>query len=101
MSNALPELINDGGVGGDFELRDIPSIEPGMTPLEVWCNEAQERYVLAVSEADLYRFVAICERERCPFALVGRARGNDHLIGCLTGHRSIYPCPCCSVSRQK
>ena len=79
LSNALPELVKDGGVGGDFELRRIPSAEPGMTPLEIWCNEAQERYVLAVSKQDLSRFEEICKRERCPFAVVGIARDSDHL----------------------
>ncbi len=79
LSNALPELVKDGGVGGDFELRQITSAEPGMSPLEIWCNEAQERYVLAVGKDDLDRFAAICERERCPFAVVGQARDGDHL----------------------
>jgi phosphoribosylformylglycinamidine synthase len=79
LSNGLPELVKDGGVGGLFELRDIPNDEPGMSPLEIWCNEAQERYVLAVSEADLDRFRAICARERCPYAVVGRARGEKQL----------------------
>lgn len=79
LSNALPELVKDGGVGGDFELRDIPSAEPGLSPLEIWCNEAQERYVLAVGKEDLQRFAAICERERCPFAVVGQARDGEHL----------------------
>ena len=79
LSNALPELIKDGGVGGDFELRRIPNAEPGMTPLEIWCNEAQERYVLAVSRHDLPAFEAICKRERCPFAVVGIARDGEHL----------------------
>lgn len=79
LSNAFPELVKDGGVGGDFELRDIPTAEPGMTPLEFWCNEAQERYVLAIRKEDVKRFAAICERERCPYAVVGRARGGDHL----------------------
>lgn len=71
LSNALPELVKDGGRGGEFNLRDIPSAESQMTPLEIWCNEAQERYVLAVSEADLQKFEAICRRERCPYAVVG------------------------------
>ena len=79
LSNAFPELVKDGEVGGDFELRDIPTAEPGMTPLEFWCNEAQERYVLAVRKDDLDRFDAICQRERCPYAVVGRARDGDHL----------------------
>ena len=71
LSNALPELVKDGGCGGRIELRSIPSADSGLSPLELWCNEAQERYVLAIAEHDLERFRAICERERCPFAVVG------------------------------
>ncbi|MCR9106532.1 MAG: phosphoribosylformylglycinamidine synthase [Gammaproteobacteria bacterium] len=73
LSNALPELVKDGGRGGRFELRDIPSDEPGMSPLELWCNESQERYVMAVEPEHLARFEAICVRERCPYAVVGEA----------------------------
>jgi len=73
LSNALPELVKDAGVGGRFRLRDIPSADPGMSPLELWCNEAQERYVLAVAPEHLERFMAICRRERCPFAVVGES----------------------------
>jgi phosphoribosylformylglycinamidine synthase len=79
LSNALPELVKDGSVGGLFELRDVPNEEPGMSPLEIWCNEAQERYVLAVAADDIEQFTAICERERCPFAVVGSAEPNSHL----------------------
>ena len=79
LANALPELVKDGGVGGDFDLRRIPSAEPGMTPLELWCNEAQERYVLAVATQDLPRFEAICQRERCPVAIVGQAQASPQL----------------------
>ena len=79
LSNALPELIHGGGVGGTFDLRAIPSEESGMTPREIWCNEAQERYVLAIAPSDLARFRALCERERCPFAVVGRATANERL----------------------
>ena len=79
LSNALPELVKDGGVGGRIELRRIPNDEPSMTPLEIWCNEAQERYVLAVAKEDLDRFSRICERERCPFAIVGEATSGDLL----------------------
>jgi phosphoribosylformylglycinamidine synthase len=79
LSNALPELVKDGGRGGRFDLRAIPSDERGMSPLEIWCNESQERYVLAIAEADLDRFAAICERERCPFAVVGEATDERHL----------------------
>ncbi|WP_324708962.1 phosphoribosylformylglycinamidine synthase [Pseudomonas citronellolis] len=79
ISNALPELINDGGRGGRFELRAVPNDEPGMSPLEIWCNESQERYVLSVDAADFETFKAICERERCPFAVVGEATEEKHL----------------------
>ncbi|MFV0515265.1 MAG: phosphoribosylformylglycinamidine synthase, partial [Jhaorihella sp.] len=73
LSNALPELVKDGGRGGRFELRAVPNDEPGMSPLAIWCNESQERYVLAVEPRHLARFEAICARERCPFAVVGEA----------------------------
>ncbi|PZP23841.1 phosphoribosylformylglycinamidine synthase [Pseudomonas kuykendallii] len=79
ISNAFPELVNDGGRGGRFELRNVPNDEPGMAPHEIWSNESQERYVLAVSAADFERFQAICERERCPFAVVGEATEAPHL----------------------
>lgn len=79
ISNAFPELVNDGGRGGRFELRNVPNDEPGMAPHEIWSNESQERYVLAVSAVDFERFKAICERERCPFAVVGEATEEQHL----------------------
>ncbi|MGK9065473.1 phosphoribosylformylglycinamidine synthase [Stutzerimonas chloritidismutans] len=79
LSNAFPELVNDGGRGGRFELRQVPNDEPGMAPLEIWCNESQERYVLSVDAADLARFEEICRRERCPFAVVGEATAEPHL----------------------
>lgn len=73
LSNALPELVKDANRGGRIDLRAIPSADPGMTPLEIWCNEAQERYVLGVREDRLAAFEAICARERCPYAVVGEA----------------------------
>ena len=79
LSNALPELVKDGGTGGNFRLRDIPSAESEMSPLEIWCNESQERYVLAVNPSDLARFESICTRERCPFAVVGEAVDENHI----------------------
>ncbi len=79
LSNAFPELVNDGGRGGRFELRAVPNDEPGMAPHEIWCNESQERYVLAVDAADFEAFKAICERERCPFAVVGEALAEPQL----------------------
>ncbi|HPW94003.1 MAG TPA: phosphoribosylformylglycinamidine synthase [Fibrobacteraceae bacterium] len=79
LSNALPELVNDGGLGGNFELRKIPNDEPGMSPLEIWSNESQERYVMAVASDRLDAFDAICKRERCPYAVVGEAVPERHL----------------------
>ncbi|MDE0931340.1 MAG: phosphoribosylformylglycinamidine synthase, partial [Halioglobus sp.] len=79
LSNAFPELVKDGGRGGRFELRAVPNDEPGMSPLEIWCNESQERYVMAVEPENLACFEAICERERCPFAVVGEATEAMHL----------------------
>ncbi|WP_291740636.1 phosphoribosylformylglycinamidine synthase, partial [Limnobacter sp. UBA1615] len=79
LSNALPELVNDGGRGGNFELRKVLSDEPGMTPLELWCNESQERYVMSVAPENMPVFEAICARERAPFAVVGEATAEQHL----------------------
>ena len=79
LSNALPELVHGAQRGGHFQLRDVPSEEPGMSPLQIWCNEAQERYVLAIAPQDIEGFRAICERERCPFAVVGTATGDGRL----------------------
>ena len=79
ISNALPELVDDGERGGIFQLRDVPNDEPGMSPLEIWCNESQERYVLAVASDDMARFDAICKRERAPYAVVGMATEEREL----------------------
>lgn len=73
LSNALPELLHDGGVGGVLQLRKIPSGDPAMSPMEIWCNESQERYVLALKPEGLPWFEALCERERCPYAVLGQA----------------------------
>jgi len=80
LSNALPELVNDSDRGGRIELRAIPNDEPGMSPMEIWCNESQERYVLAVRADDLTRFIEICERERCPYAVLGEATAERQLL---------------------
>ena len=79
LSNALPELVKDGDRGGQIDLRRIPSADAALSPLEIWCNEAQERYVLAIDPARLETFREICERERCPFAVVGEAIADPHL----------------------
>jgi len=80
LSNAFPELINDGGVGAIFDIRAINNEELGMTPKEIWCNESQERYVLSINKKDLPLFTSICERERSPFAVVGKATKIKKLI---------------------
>ena len=79
LSNAFPELVNDAGRGGNFELRNVPNDEPGMSPLAIWCNESQERYVLSVAPENLAQFEDICNRERCPFAVIGEATQEQHL----------------------
>src|SRR6185312_13276986 len=80
LSNALPELVHDSGRGARFALRDLPSAEPGLSPLELWCNEAQERYVLAIAADRLPAFAALCARERCPQAVIGRATDDGQLV---------------------
>ena len=79
LSNALPEAIAHSHRGGRIDLRKIPSAEPGLSPMEIWCNEAQERYVLALVPGSTAIFAALCERERCPFAVVGEITGDGQL----------------------
>jgi len=79
LSNALPEAIAHSHRGGLIDLRKIPSAEPGLSPMELWCNEAQERYVLALVPGTTAKFAALCERERCPFAVVGEITGDGQL----------------------
>jgi phosphoribosylformylglycinamidine synthase len=80
LSNAFPELVHSGGVGGHFEMRAIPIEEPGMSPMQIWSNESQERYVLAIDKSRLADFERICMRERCLFAVVGEARNDARLV---------------------
>ncbi|PCJ32925.1 MAG: phosphoribosylformylglycinamidine synthase [Gammaproteobacteria bacterium] len=80
LSNAFPELVDDSGRGGKFELRVIPNDESSMSPMEIWCNESQERYVLGIAPDRVADFQAICERERCPWAIVGEATEDQHLL---------------------
>ncbi|QEU61897.1 Ade6 [Kluyveromyces lactis] len=80
LSNALPELVHDNDLGAKFDIRKVLSLEPGMSPMEIWCNESQERYVLGVSQQDLATFEEICKRERAPFAVVGHATAEQKLI---------------------
>jgi phosphoribosylformylglycinamidine synthase len=79
LSNALPELVKDAGCGGVFDLRAIPLADPALSPLEIWCNEAQERYVLGIDAVDFPFFAQLCAREKCPFAVVGEATQDGHL----------------------
>ncbi len=79
LSNAIPEILNDSELGGQIDLDALPSADPALSPMELWCNESQERYVLGIAPADRERFMALCERERCPFAIVGVATDERHL----------------------
>ncbi len=80
LSNALPELVNDAGRGATLDLRKVPNDEPGMSPMEIWCNESQERYVLAVADNRLADFIQLCERERCIYAILGKATAEQTLL---------------------
>jgi phosphoribosylformylglycinamidine synthase len=86
LSNAFPELVHGAGRGAHFELARVPLDESGMSPAEIWCNESQERYVLAIDPTSLPVFSAICERERCPFAVVGEATTEEQLVVSHAGH---------------
>ena len=80
LSNAIPEIVHDCGKGATLELREIPNDEPGMSPMEIWCNESQERYVIALDPTKLDQFRAIAERERAPYAVVGHASDDERLV---------------------
>ncbi len=80
ISNALPELAHGGGAGAKFDLRKVPTLEPGMSPKEIWSNESQERYVLAVAPQSLELFRQFCDRERCPYAVLGETVTEQMLI---------------------
>ncbi|MBF0347317.1 MAG: phosphoribosylformylglycinamidine synthase [Magnetococcales bacterium] len=80
LANAVAEIIHGADLGGRFELTRIPNDDPGMSPMEIWCNEAQERYVLAIAETDREQFIQICQRERCPFAILGTATRERRLL---------------------
>ena len=79
-SNALTELAHDSDRGAKIELRNLPIADPGMSPMEIWCNESQERYVLGIAEKDLAAFAELCERERCPFAVAGETTKLPQLV---------------------
>ncbi|MEM6638793.1 MAG: phosphoribosylformylglycinamidine synthase [Pseudomonadota bacterium] len=80
LSNAVPESADHSELGGRFELREVPSLDPGMSPMAIWCNEAQERYVLVVAPDRVPEVAAICERERCPFAVIGEVTADRDLV---------------------
>jgi phosphoribosylformylglycinamidine synthase len=80
LSNAVPEIVDHSHCGAIIELRAIPSDEPGMSPMELWCNESQERYMLAIEGRDVERFAAICARERCPYAVIGELTAERTLV---------------------
>jgi phosphoribosylformylglycinamidine synthase len=79
LSNAVPEIIHDCDRGGRFELRNVQNADKGMSPMQIWCNEAQERYVVAIKPESLELFTAFCEREHCLFAVIGEATEDEHL----------------------
>ena len=91
LSNAIPELLHDSGVGGDIDLDAVPLDDPQLSPMQIWCNESQERYVLGVKPADFDRFRALCERERCPFAVVGTATEEQRLIVSRSTRAAPHP----------
>jgi phosphoribosylformylglycinamidine synthase len=93
LSNAFPELVNDAGRGARFDLRAVPLEESGLAPKEIWCNESQERYVLAIAPESLEQFQAFCERERCPFSVVGVATEERHLSLVDEGNESPVDMP--------
>jgi phosphoribosylformylglycinamidine synthase len=80
LSNAIPELLHDSGVGGVIDLDKVPSDDPSLSPMQLWCNESQERYVLGLPQDRVGEFAALCLRERCPFAVVGTATAEEQLV---------------------
>ncbi len=93
LSNAFPELTNDAGRGARFDLQAIQLEESGMAPKEIWCNESQERYVLAIAPESLEQFQTLCERERCPFAVIGVATHERQLELADAGNESPVNMP--------
>ncbi len=79
LSNAVPEAVDHSSLGGVFDIRNVPSDEPGMSPMEIWCNESQERYVLLIEAGAASEFAELCERERCPFAILGQLKRDPQL----------------------
>jgi phosphoribosylformylglycinamidine synthase len=88
LSNAIPELLHDSGVGGVIDLGKVPTDDPSLSPMQLWCNESQERYVLGVPQDRLAEFAELCARERCPFAAVGVATAEERLV---VGYGAVAP----------
>ena len=93
LSNAFPELVNDAGRGARFDLRAVPLEESGLSPKEIWSNESQERYVMAIAPESLPQFKAFCERERCPFAVIGVATEEKQLVLSDSGSANLVDMP--------
>ena len=93
LSNALPELVHAAHRGARIDLAAIPVLDSAMSPLEIWCNESQERYVLAIEQRRLDEFAALCDRERCPYAVVGVAAAEDRLLVARDGERAAVDLP--------
>jgi len=91
LSNAIPELLHDSARGGVIDLNKIPCDDLSLSPLELWCNESQERYVLGISTSDLSVFSALCERERCPFAVVGTVTAQQRLVAAYGATAQFIP----------
>ena len=100
LSNAVPELVHAAGRGGRIDLRAIPNDQPGMSPMQVWCNESQERYVLAVDAGSVETFARLCQRERCPYAVIGEATAEPHLLVQDSGFASSAPTPPAEAARR-
>ncbi len=91
LSNAIPELLHDSGVGGVIDLDRIPKDDASLSPMQLWCNESQERYVLGIKPSRVDEFAALCARERCPFAVVGTATAEDRLVVGYGAHIDAAP----------
>src|SRR5690606_37014724 len=91
LSNAIPELLHDSNVGGVIDLDKVPSDDPSLSPMQLWCNESQERYVLGIPADRVQEFAALCARERCPFAVVGHATAEEHLVVGYGAHIDAIP----------
>ena len=93
LSNAIPELLHDSGVGGVIDLDRVPSDDPSLSPMQLWCNESQERYVLGIPQSRVDEFAALCARERCPFAVVGTATAEERLVVGYAGEAPAIDLP--------